>query len=55
MSQTVNANANGKNHAERVADAVRAAPTPRELERVRKAADQVIKHRREVLEALARH
>lgn len=52
MSQT--ANANGKNHAERVADAVRAAPTPRERERVRKAAEQVIERRRDVLEALAR-
>lgn len=52
MSQT--AAANGKNHAERVADAVRATPTPRERERWREAAEQVIEHRREVLEALAR-
>ena len=52
MSQT--AAANGKNHAERVADAVRATPTPRERERWLAAADQVIEHQREVLEALAR-
>lgn len=42
-----------ENPAERVADAVRATPTPRELERWLAAADQVIEHRREVLEALA--
>ena len=53
MSQTASANANGKNHAERVADAVRAAPTPRERERWLAAADQVIEHQRGVLEALA--
>lgn len=52
MSPT--ASANGKNHAERVADAVRATPTPRERERWLAAADQVIEHQREVLEALAR-
>lgn len=52
MSQT--ASANGKNHAERVADAVRATPTPRERERVREATELVIKRRRKVLEALAR-
>ena len=52
MSQT--ASANGKSHAERVADAVRATLTPRERERWLAAADQVIEHRWEVLEALAR-
>lgn len=43
-----------KNHDERVADAVRATPTPRERERWLDAADRVIEHQREVLEALAR-
>ena len=43
-----------ENHAERVADAVRAAPTPRERERVREATRQVIKRRRRVLEELAK-
>ena len=52
MSQT--AAANGKNHAERVADAVRATPTPRERARWLAAADQVSEHQREVLEALTK-
>ena len=43
-----------KNHAERVPDAVRATPTPRERERVREATQQVIKRRRKVLEELAK-
>lgn len=43
-----------ENRDERVPDAVRATPTPRERERWLVAADQVIEHQREVLEELAK-